>query len=115
MRSLFTVASLAMLLATPSALQIGKAEAQGVTPEVEACQASGLIALKEKNPGLKNIIVDAATLSESKADAKVGDTLIKTVIMGEAHLETSKTDKARRFLCLIGEKGKVVLTFFTTP
>jgi hypothetical protein len=34
--------------------------------------------------------------------------------MGEAYLRTDRSDKPRRFLCLLGEKGKVLLTFFTT-
>jgi hypothetical protein len=33
--------------------------------------------------------------------------------MGEAYLKTDRSDKPRRFLCLLGEKGKVLLTFFT--
>ena len=103
-----------ILIATATVvLAASSAQAQGVTPEVEACQASGLIALKEKTPAIKNVIIDAATLSQSKADTMVGTTLVKTVIMGEARLETARTDKPRRFVCLIGEKGKVVLTFFT--
>lgn len=97
----------ALLLAGASA---AKAEP---APEVVACQASGLIALKEHMPGLKAISFDAATLSVSKADATVGDTKIRSVVMGDATLETAKTDRPRHFVCLIGEKGKVVLTFFT--
>jgi len=34
--------------------------------------------------------------------------------MGEVYLERKETEKSQRFLCLIGEKGKVLLTFFTT-
>ena len=33
--------------------------------------------------------------------------------MGDAYLEKNKTEKPHRFVCLIGEKGKVLLTFFT--
>jgi len=33
--------------------------------------------------------------------------------MGDAYLEKNKTEKPYRFVCLIGEKGKVLLTFFT--
>ncbi len=83
------------------------------SPEIEACQASGLIALKERNPGIKTVSFDAVSLSVSKADTAVGDTKIKTIIMGDATIETAKADKPRHFVCLIGEKGKVVLTFFT--
>ncbi len=43
----------------------------------------------------------------------VEDTPVKMVIMGDAYLQREKTDKPNRFVCLIGEKGKVLLTFFT--
>ena len=43
----------------------------------------------------------------------VEDTPVRTVIMGEAYLERKETGKSQRFVCLIGEKGKVLLTFFT--
>ncbi len=33
--------------------------------------------------------------------------------MGESWLQTRRQEKGRRFLCLIGERGKVLLTFFT--
>ena len=33
--------------------------------------------------------------------------------MGEAYLERKETRGSHRFVCLIGEKGKVLLTFFT--
>ena len=33
--------------------------------------------------------------------------------MGEAYLQRDKSDKAYQFVCLIGEKGKVLMTFFT--
>jgi hypothetical protein len=41
------------------------------------------------------------------------DTPIKTIVIGNAYLVKSKQDTWRTFLCLIGEKGKVLLTFFT--
>jgi hypothetical protein len=43
----------------------------------------------------------------------VEDTPVKMVIMGDAYLQREKSDKPDRFVCLIGEKGKVLLTFFT--
>jgi len=39
---------------------------------------------------------------------------IKTVILGDAYIaRNGKTGAADRFVCLLGEKGKVLLTFFT--
>ena len=84
-----------------------------VPAEVEACRLSGLVAIKERSPSLDQITLDVESLAISKADTKVGDTPIKMVIMGDAYLQREKTDKPNRFVCLVSEKGKVVLTFFT--
>ena len=53
------------------------------------------------------------TLAVSKDNTTVEDTPVRTVIMGEEYLERKETVKSQRFVCLIGEKGKVLLTFFT--
>jgi len=84
-----------------------------VPAEVEACRLSGLVAIKERSPSLDQINLDMDSLAISKADTKVGDTPIKMVIMGDAYLQREKSDKSNRFVCLVSEKGKVVLTFFT--
>jgi hypothetical protein len=96
------------------ALLSGTAQAQTPNePELEACKSTGLIALKERSPSVKNIILDMDTLTVSKANTKIEDTPVRTIIMGEAYLERKEAGKAQHFLCLIGEKGKVLLTFFT--
>jgi hypothetical protein len=84
-----------------------------VHAEVEACRLSGLVALKERSPAIKDLTFDIDGLAISKADTKVENTLVRMVIMGDAYLQREKTDKPNRFVCLIGEKGKVLLTFFT--
>jgi hypothetical protein len=83
-------------------------------PEIEACRSTGLVALKERSPSVKDLYFDLETFSVSKANTKVEDTPVRTIIMGEAYLERKETGGAQKFLCLIGEKGKVLLTFFTT-
>ena len=88
------------------------AQAQ-VPAEVDACRLSGLVALKERSPAIKDLTFDIDGLAISKAEAKVEDTPVKRVIMGDANLQREKSDKPNRFVCLIGEKGKVLLTFFT--
>src|SRR3954463_10979995 len=70
--------------------------------------------LKERSPSVKDIILDMDTLTVSKASTKIEDTPVRTMIMGEVYLERKETEKSQQFLCLIGEKGKVLLTFFTT-
>jgi hypothetical protein len=87
--------------------------AQVATPELDACRSTGLIALKERNPSIKDVTFDVDGMTVAKANTKVEDTLIKTIVIGDAYLEKGKKDTRRTFLCLIGEKGKVLLTFFT--
>ena len=84
-----------------------------VPEEVESCRLAGLVALKERSPAIKDLTFDIDGLAISKANTKVEDTLVRMVIMGDAYLQREKTDKPNRFVCLIGEKGKVLLTFFT--
>ena len=84
-----------------------------VPEEVEACRLAGLVALKERSPAIKDLTFDIDGLAISKAETKVEDTPVKMVIMGDAYLQGEKSDKPNRFVCLIGEKGKVLLTFFT--
>jgi len=81
-------------------------------PAIDACRSSGLIALKEHSPSVKDLIFDMETLLVSKANTHVEDVPIRTVMMGEAYLEKKGIGKPQRFVCLIGEKGKVLLTFF---
>ena len=83
------------------------------SPELEACKTTGLLALKERTPAIKDVLIDPDAVTIAKADTKVEDTPVKAVIMGEAYLEKNRTEKPHRFVCLIGEKGKVLLTFFT--
>ncbi len=87
--------------------------AQDSQPEVTACKASALVALREKSPAIKDVILDPDSLSIATANTKIESTTIKTIIFGEAYLKTDKSDKPQQMLCIIGEKGKVLLTFFT--
>lgn len=83
------------------------------SPEIAACKTAALKTISAKEPEIKDIYIDEDGASIATSDTKVEDTPIKRIIMGEAYLRTDRSDKPRRFLCLIGEEGKVVLTFFT--
>jgi hypothetical protein len=84
-----------------------------VPAEVEACRLSGLAALKARSPSIEHLTFDIESLAISKAETKVEDTPIKMIVMGDAYLQREKGDKPNRFVCLVSDKGKVVLTFFT--
>jgi hypothetical protein len=102
-------AALALLAGSTMAFQ-----ALGQVPaEVEACRVSGLAALKERSPSIEQLTFDIESLAISKAETKVENTPVKMVIMGDAYLQREKNDKPNRFVCLVGEKGKILLTFFT--
>jgi hypothetical protein len=101
------------LMAAVVTMWVASASAQTPNLELEACRTSGLIALKERNPSVKDVSLDMDSMMVAKANAKVEDTTIRTVVIGDAYLEQGKKDTRRTFLCLIGEKGKVLLTFFT--
>jgi hypothetical protein len=85
------------------------------SPEIAACKATGLLALKEKSPSVVDLVLDMDTLIVSKANTDIEGTPVRTVVMGDAYLEKKGTGKAQHFLCLIGDKGKVLLTFFAVP
>lgn len=103
----FVILATALLLSGNAISQ----ELPGV--ELEACKATGLLALRERSPAVKDLVFDLDSFVVAKANAKVEDTSIRFVIMGEVYIERKETGKAQQFLCLIGEKGKVLLTFFT--
>lgn len=95
---------------------LAQAPAKPNTPssvEVAACKATALIALSQRDASIKDIFIDEDSLANVATDTKVEDTPVKRIIMGEAYLQTNRQDKPRRFLCLVGEKGKVLLTYFT--
>lgn len=88
--------------------------AQAAEPELEACRTTGLLALQQQNSTIKDVELDLDGMTIAKANTKVGDTPIKTVVIGEVYLVKGQKDSHRTFLCLIGDKGKVELTFFTS-
>jgi hypothetical protein len=94
----------------------GVATAQVPVPDnvtADACKAAALLALKERSPSVKDLILDMDGLTVATADTNIEGIPIRTIIMGEAYLERKETGQAQHFLCLIGEKGKVLLTFLT--
>jgi nitrous oxide reductase accessory protein NosL len=110
--TLFAALAATAVLAGPVYAQTAAPPAPS-SPELEACKASGLIALKERAPAIKTITVDPDTVSISKTDTMVEQTKVRTVILGLATIDTTKKAVPNQFVCLIGDKGKVLLTFFT--
>src|SRR5215207_5630701 len=109
----FAISNPIVLACPTDASSSGRHHHLGTLRPSGASIPSGLVALKERSPSVKDIILDMETLTVSKANTKIEDTPVRTIIMGEVYLERKETGKSQQFLCLIGEKGKVLLTFFT--
>ena len=83
------------------------------TPEVDACRATGLIALKETAPTIKDVSIDPDSVRIFKMDKKIGDEPVRAVVIGDVSIEKSKSSKPRSLVCIVGDKGKVLVTYFT--
>ena len=96
-----------------ASLAAGAACAETLSPEADACKASGLIALKQKYPQVKDVLIDLDSAKIIKADTMIEDVPVKTVVIGDAYIERTKTTKPQTLVCVIGDKGKVLLTLFS--
>lgn len=82
-------------------------------PEIDACRASGLMALKEKSTAVRDVSLDLDSMQVIKINSSIEDVPVKAVVLGDAYIEKKKSDKAQTFVCIVGEKGKVLLTVFS--
>jgi hypothetical protein len=82
-------------------------------PEIDACRASGLIALKERSPTIKDVELDLDSVRVIKMNSKIGGVDIKAMVLGDASIEKKTSSKAKNLICILGEKGKVLLTVFS--
>ena len=87
--------------------------AEPLSPEADACKASSLLALKQKYPQVKDVLIDLDSAKIIKAETKIEDVPIRTVVIGDAYIERTKTSKPQTLVCIIGDKGKVLLTLFS--
>jgi hypothetical protein len=79
------------------------AVAETLSPEADACKASGLIALKQKYPQVKDVLIDLDTAKIIKAETTIEDVPIRTVAIGDAYVERTKTTKPQTLVCIIGD------------
>jgi hypothetical protein len=100
-------------LMLPASLIATTVVAETLSPEADACKASGLLALKQKFPQVKDVLIDLDSAKIIKADTTIENVPIKTVVIGDAYVERTKTTKPQTLVCVIGDKGKVLLTLFS--
>jgi hypothetical protein len=46
-------------------------------------------------------------------NSKIGGVDIKAMVLGDASIEKKTSSKAKNLICVLGEKGKVLLTVFS--
>jgi hypothetical protein len=106
--------SAALLAAPVSAQEVPLKSEKPATPEIATCKAAALQALHAREPDIKDIYIDEDAATVAVSESKIEDIPVTRIVMAEAYLRTDRSDKPRRFLCLLGEKSKVLLTFFTS-
>jgi hypothetical protein len=84
------------------------------TPEVDVCRSSGLIALKEVAPTVKDVAINPDSIRIFKMNKKIGDETVHAVVIGEVSIEKAKSSKPQSLVCIIGDKGKVLVTEFSS-
>jgi hypothetical protein len=75
----------AVLLSTSSGVV-----AEPLSPEADACKASSLLALKQKYPQVKDVLIDLDSAKIIKTETKIEDVPIRTVVIGDAYIERTK-------------------------
>ncbi|MGX1740525.1 hypothetical protein ACWIEX_03130 [Bosea sp. NPDC055353] len=103
----------ATLATTAIAQEIPPKGEKPATPEIATCKSAALQALHAKEPEIKDIYIDEDAATVAVSESKIENIPVTRIVMAEAYLRTDRSDKPRRFLCLLGEKNKVLLTFFT--
>ncbi|UZF92200.1 hypothetical protein [Bosea sp. NBC_00550] len=105
--------STALLCGSTFAQEVPPKSEKPATPEIATCKAAALQTLHARDPEIKDIYIDEDGTTVAVSESRIEDISVTRIVMGEAYLRTDRSDKPRRFLCLLGEKNKVLLTFFT--
>ncbi|PNG27394.1 hypothetical protein [Methylocella silvestris] len=115
MRPISTLAAVIVFVAggTSLAQEAATGAAPSPAPEIDACRASGLIALKERSALVKDVSLDLDSIRLIKVNSKIEDIEVKAIVIGDASIEKKTGGRAQNFLCVVGAKGKVLLTIFS--
>ncbi len=96
-----------------AALAAAPAYAESLSPEADACKASGLLALKQRAPQVKDVTIDLDSAKIIRAETAIEGVPVRTVVLGDAYVEKGSKEKPQTLVCLIGDKGKVLMTLFS--
>jgi hypothetical protein len=69
-------------------------------------------AARVKSPA-KDVLIDLDSARIIKADTAIENVPIRAVVIGEAYVERTRSTKPQTLVCVIGDKGKVLLTLFS--
>jgi len=89
-----------------ASLTAGTALAETLSPEADACKASGLIALKQKYPQVKDVLIDLDSAKIIKTDTTIEDVPSRTIVISDAYVEHTKTTKPQTLVCVIGTRER---------
>jgi len=103
----------ALLSAPAFAQEVPPKSEKPATPEIATCKVTALQTLHAREPEIKDIYIDEDGATVAVSELKIEGIPVMRIVMAEAYLRTDRSDKPRRFLCLLGENSKVLLTFFT--
>ena len=59
------------------------------------------------------MLIDLDSAKIIKAETTIEDVPIRTIVIGDAYIERTKTSKPQTLIYIIGDKGKVLLTLFS--
>lgn len=111
--ALLILTSLAPAVAQTAGPTSGAPSEKPASPDLASCKATALRTLSASDPEIRDIDFDEDGMTIATSETKIEEIHVNRIIMGQAYLRTDKSDNPRGFLCLIGDKGKVLLTFFT--
>ena len=96
-----------------AALAAAPVRAESLSPEADACKASGLIALEQRAPLVKDELVGRDSAKAIDAGAATVGVPVGAVVIGGGYVEKGRNGKPQTLVRLIGEKGKVLMTLFS--
>jgi hypothetical protein len=77
------------------------------------CARRAVCSRSAKVPQVKDVLIDLDSAKVIKADTTIENVPVKTIVIGDAYVERTKTTKPQTLVCIIGDKGKVLLTLFS--
>jgi len=62
---------------------------------------------------VRDVQLDLDSAKIIQAETKIEEVPIRTVVIAEAYVEKGGKEKPQTLVCVIGEKGKVLMTLFS--